>query len=98
MYFGFKPVFGVVCALMAGWLLMDFSTGVNHTQPVYAASDMAPKLSLLPGMPPVFDTNNLYSADRAGLLSPVVKNFPVPQSRRSKLEERLSGHHRSIYL
>ena len=87
MYFRFKPVFGVVCALMAGWLLMDFSTGGKA---VYAASDMAPTLSLLPGMPPVFDTNNLYSADRADLLSPVVKNFPsrvyVPNSKSDSVD------------
>ena len=30
----------------------------------------------LPGMPPVQDPKDIYAADRAGLLSPVVKNFP----------------------
>ena len=30
----------------------------------------------LPGMPPVLDPNNIYAADRAGDLSPVVRNFP----------------------
>ncbi|MGI8959801.1 MAG: cytochrome D1 domain-containing protein [Bryobacteraceae bacterium] len=51
---------------------------------------MAAKLSLLPGMPPVFDTNNLYSADRAGMLSPTVKNFPsrvyVPNSKSDSVD------------
>lgn len=42
------------------------------------ASESTPaKLNLLPGMPPVLDPNNLYSADAAGMLSPTVKNFPV---------------------
>jgi YVTN family beta-propeller protein len=31
---------------------------------------------LLPGMPPILDPHDIYAADRAGLLSPVVKNFP----------------------
>lgn len=31
----------------------------------------------LPGMPPVADPNDIYSADRAGDLSPVVKSFPA---------------------
>src|SRR5579862_1645057 len=30
----------------------------------------------LPGMPPVLNSNNIYSADSPGDLSPVVKNFP----------------------
>jgi YVTN family beta-propeller protein len=31
---------------------------------------------LLPGMPPILDPHDIYSADHAGNLSPVVKNFP----------------------
>jgi YVTN family beta-propeller protein len=31
----------------------------------------------LPGMAPVLDTHDIYSADRAGDLSPIVKNFPA---------------------
>jgi YVTN family beta-propeller protein len=31
----------------------------------------------LPGMPPVQDPNDIYAADHAGNLSPVVKNFPA---------------------
>jgi YVTN family beta-propeller protein len=90
MYFRFKPAFTVVCAVIAGWLLMHVATGGNHAEAVDASSDMAPKLSLLPGMPPVIDTNNLYSADRAGMLSPVVKNFParvyVPNSKSDSVD------------
>ncbi len=43
-----------------------------------------PKLSLLPGMPSVDDPSDIYAADHAGNLSPVVKDFPsrvyVPNS------------------
>ncbi len=50
----------------------------------------AVKLSLLPGMPAVLDINNIYSADRAGLLSPVVKDFPsrvyVPNSKSDSVD------------
>jgi YVTN family beta-propeller protein len=35
-----------------------------------------PKDRLLPGMPPILDPNDIYSADHAGNLSPVVKDFP----------------------
>src|SRR5579862_8847182 len=35
-----------------------------------------PKEHLLPGMPPILDPNDIYAADHAGQLSPVVKNFP----------------------
>ncbi len=31
---------------------------------------------VLPGMPPILDVRDVYSADRAGNLSPVVRNFP----------------------
>jgi YVTN family beta-propeller protein len=44
----------------------------------------AATLNPLPGMPPILDPNDIYSADRPGMLSPVVKNFPsrvyVPNS------------------
>src|SRR5215471_18942791 len=31
---------------------------------------------LLPGMPPILDPHDIYSADHAGKLSPIVKSFP----------------------
>jgi YVTN family beta-propeller protein len=46
--------------------------------------------NLLPGMPPLLDPHNLYSADAAGLLSPVVKSFPprvyVPNSKSDTVD------------
>jgi YVTN family beta-propeller protein len=40
------------------------------------AADVVPKVGALPGMPPVLDARDIYSADHAGALSPVVRNFP----------------------
>src|SRR5262245_58124287 len=34
------------------------------------------KDGMLPGMPPILDPNDIYAADHAGMLSPVVKDFP----------------------
>jgi YVTN family beta-propeller protein len=46
-------------------------------------------LNLLPGMPPVNDPNDIYSADRPGNLSSVVKGFPsyvyVPNSKSNSV-------------
>src|SRR3982751_1770714 len=35
-----------------------------------------PKERLLPGMPPILDPHDIYAADHANKLSPVVKDFP----------------------
>jgi YVTN family beta-propeller protein len=47
-------------------------------------------LSVLPGMPPVLNGNNIYSADGPGMLSPAVKNFPyrvyVPNSKSDTVD------------
>jgi YVTN family beta-propeller protein len=48
------------------------------------ATTTAPKAGALPGMPPVEDPNDIYAADHAGKLSPVVRDYPsrvyVPNS------------------
>jgi YVTN family beta-propeller protein len=91
-----------VCVLSASWFLLYFDIGANRPRIVRAASDAGPKLALLPGMPPVFDANDIYSADRAGMLSPVVKDFPsrvyVPNSKSDSVDiidastYRIVGH------
>ncbi len=47
-------------------------------------------LNPLPGMPPVLDANNIYSADAPGMLSAAVKNFParvyVPNSKSDTVD------------
>lgn len=58
-----------------------------------AAAGISPgapaKLNLLPGMPPVEDPNDIYSADRPNALSDTVKNFPsfvyVPNSKSNSV-------------
>ncbi|HMF78223.1 MAG TPA: YncE family protein [Bryobacteraceae bacterium] len=48
------------------------------------------KLNILPGMPPVLDLNNLYSAASAGMLAPAVAQFPnrvyVPNSKSDTVD------------
>ena len=54
-----------------------------------SASGAGTTLNLLPGMPPVEDANDIYSADRPNALSPVVKNYPsliyVPNSKSNSV-------------
>ena len=56
------------------------STGSPSADPTPSAVGTA----ALPGMPPLLDPNDVYAADRPGLLSPVVAGFPnriyVPNS------------------
>jgi len=78
-----------VFLLGAASLLVQQSGGSPATGVVYAASGAA-SFSLLPGMPPVLDPGNLYSASAAGMLSSVVKNFParvyVPNSKSDTVD------------
>ncbi len=61
---------------------------------VFAAMSLggsrAAQVDVLPGMPPVLDVNNLYSADGPNMLSPVVKNYPslvyVPNSKSDTVD------------
>src|SRR5262245_24384797 len=43
----------------------------------------------LPGMPPILDPNDIYAADHASDLSPIVRNFPfrvyVPNSQSNTI-------------
>jgi DNA-binding beta-propeller fold protein YncE len=42
-----------------------------------ASDKKASAIETLPGMPPVLDANNIYSATGTGMFSSVVKNYPV---------------------
>ncbi|OQR63696.1 hypothetical protein B6E66_13035 [Streptomyces maremycinicus] len=44
--------------------------------PAPAKKARKPAVDGLPGMPPVLDPKDVYAADRPGMLSPVVKDFP----------------------
>jgi YVTN family beta-propeller protein len=62
----------------------------------------APKEPALPGMPPVEDPSDIYAADHAGNLSPVVRDFPpriyVPNSGSNTVDiidpvtYKITGH------
>src|ERR1700690_648625 len=53
-------------------------------------SAASPATDPLPGMPPVLDRRDIYSADAAGDLSPVVRQFPslvyVPNSGSNSVD------------
>ncbi len=78
-----------VWAFAAGWILVQVA-GPEGVRARYADANPAVRLNVLPGMPAVLDVNNMYSADRVGLLSPVVKNFPsrvyVPNSKSDSVD------------
>src|ERR1017187_8049449 len=53
-------------------------TAANPAAGPSSASSVSPEKAAenpLPGMPPVADPHDLYSADRPGMLSPVVRDF-----------------------
>ncbi|HZQ52874.1 MAG TPA: cytochrome D1 domain-containing protein [Bryobacteraceae bacterium] len=65
-------------------------TALAGTIALAAASARSVSSSALPGMPPVLDPNNIYSADGPGMLCPAVKNFPsrvyVPNSKSDTVD------------
>ncbi len=72
----------IVCAAA-----MLAAAGVAQVKGPGRVTDLS---SPLPGMPPVLDSHDIYSADRPGLLSPVVRNFPsriyVPNSESNTVD------------
>lgn len=90
MQYQFKSMPVVVWALVAGFVLATSPRATDASGPVNALSDTDPVFSLLPGMPPVLDRKNIYSADRPGMLSPLVKDFPsrvyVPNSKSDTVD------------
>ena len=92
---------------LARFALVFFSLGVmvgcsspNSGHSSGPVADETP----LPGMPPLLDPNDVYSADRAGDLSPVVRGFPariyVPNSGSNTVDvidpetHKIIGHFR----
>jgi len=76
----------------AGLLAIAAGLSQIHTTSIAqaAAANVAAAANDLPGMPPVLDPNNLYSADGPGMLSPVVKSYParvyVPNSKSDTVD------------
>jgi YVTN family beta-propeller protein len=71
----------------ASWLAAGVGTGLAIGANPPAARDIA---GPLPGMPPVLDPRNVYSADAPGMLSAAVKGFPyrvyVPNSKSDSVD------------
>ncbi|MEU6406967.1 YncE family protein [Streptomyces sp. NPDC046985] len=68
----------LACAALAG---LSACSGGSADQPDQALGSKSPArdqraADALPGMPPVLDAKDVYSADRAGQLSDTVKDFP----------------------
>jgi YVTN family beta-propeller protein len=84
------PVALACIAGAASWVLIQRVVNTPEFGLVHAAANGPAKLDILPGMPPVLDSNNIYSADGPGMLSPVVKNFPsrvyVPNSKADTVD------------
>jgi YVTN family beta-propeller protein len=79
----FAPVVVVAVTVLAG------CSSSNQSLKVEAAT-IPPVQDPLPGMPPVLNPNDIYSADRAGEMSPVVKDFPervyVPNTESNSVD------------
>lgn len=65
----FRVLFLLVAALSVCWCLVSEEIAAKHGARV---ADAGP----LPGMPPVLDPQDIYAADRPGMLSPTVKDYP----------------------
>lgn len=75
-------------ALPAAWL--PFHAVSAGALGVMSAATPRAGYSILPGMPPVLDPNNIYSADGPGMLAPAVKDVPsrvyVPNSKSDTVD------------
>jgi YVTN family beta-propeller protein len=62
----------------------------SHTAAALSRVIERNKIDPLPGMPPVTDPKDMYSHDRPGMLSPVVKDFPslvyVPNTKSNSVD------------
>ncbi len=83
---------GLLAALSVLFLSAACSSSPEATASAHntsSPSKTTPSLNLLPGMPPVDDPNDIYSADRPNELSPAVQGFPslvyVPNSKSNSV-------------
>lgn len=87
--FGSTAVAGRL-ARRSGWLPLCAVTLAGVCGSLLAGQPLPADLSVLPGMPPVLDPHNIYSADGPGMLSGAVKNFPyrvyVPNSKSDTVD------------
>jgi YVTN family beta-propeller protein len=80
--------FGGVCLIAAASLCLIPGTDTQGFGSLLAADNE--KSGVLPGMPPLLDKHNLYSANGPGMLSQAVKSFPyrvyVPNSKSDTVD------------
>src|SRR5579875_998097 len=90
MRFSYRLVMAGAVVFLASAALFVHQNGVSPAPRLVRAASNSAGLNLLPGMPPVLDPNNLYSADAPGMISPVIKNFPtrvyVPNSKSDTVD------------
>jgi YVTN family beta-propeller protein len=90
MYFSSRLAAAVALGICSAGLLFHAAAGNGEIGVARAAESASAKLNLLPGMPPVLDIHNLYSADGAGMLNAAVKDFPsrvyVPNSKSDTVD------------
>jgi YVTN family beta-propeller protein len=70
-------IFKVPAVVLALAVLTDCSSETKKPPSKAEAASIRPVENLLPGMPPVPDPSDIYAADRPGLLSPTVRDFPA---------------------
>lgn len=75
------------CSRSRHGVLETFS---SHTAAALSRVTEEKKINPIPGMPPVTDPKDMYSHDRPGMLSPVVKDFPslvyVPNTKSNSVD------------
>lgn len=78
----------IVSALLLVTIFAHYATAA-HSKNASAPAISAALQHSLPGMPPVLEPNDIYAADRPGMLSPVVKNDPprvyVPNTKSNSV-------------
>ena len=67
----------IACMLVILFILGAAANCILGSSGPLASAKLPVDETPLPGMPPVLDLNDIYSADRAGNLSPVVRRFPA---------------------
>ncbi len=90
MRFSYRLVAACGAFVFGAASLLVQRPGILPTDGVVYAASGVPGVNVLPGMPPVLDANNLYSAASAGMLASVVKSFPtrvyVPNSKSDTVD------------
>ncbi len=78
----------IIATLLATAVLAACHTGAGKSRGMTSAT--APAWNPLPGMPPILNPLDIYSADRAGELSPSVRDYPariyVPETESNAVD------------